>query len=132
MRRRLGPIVAEKLPGRNVLVRLFSADDIRTLYREEGRMPRHVGSHALKLYHRSRTPEFFANDGLLHSQGEEWQRLRTKTHSGFSDPRTIHAYAEDMAHIADDVVRLIASLRDSAGEVKDYHSIMKRWAFECE
>ncbi|KAK8761692.1 hypothetical protein V5799_027040 [Amblyomma americanum] len=130
MRRRLGPIVAEQLPGRRVLVHLFSADDIRTLYREEGRMPHHVGSLPLKLYHRSRTPELFANDGLLHSQGKEWQHLRTQAHGGVSDPRTIHAYGEDLAHIADDVVRLIASSRDSAGEVKDCHTIMRRWAFE--
>lgn len=64
---RYGPIVAQHLPGRRVIVRLFSANDIRTLYQEEGKTPHHVGSLPLKLYHQSRKPKFFANDGLLHS-----------------------------------------------------------------
>ncbi|KAH6924288.1 hypothetical protein HPB50_014638 [Hyalomma asiaticum] len=64
---RYGPIVAQQMPGRRVVVRLFSANDIRTLYLEEGKTPRHVGSLPLKLFHESRKPQVFANDGLLHA-----------------------------------------------------------------
>ncbi|KAL1485694.1 hypothetical protein MTO96_031785 [Rhipicephalus appendiculatus] len=44
-----GPIVAEKLPGRRIIVHLFSADDFRTLYQEEGRTPYRMGGSTLQV-----------------------------------------------------------------------------------
>ncbi|XP_077527914.1 putative cytochrome P450 12a5, mitochondrial [Haemaphysalis longicornis] len=130
MYRRYGPIVAEQLPGRGVLVHLFSADDIRTLYQEEGRTPYRVGALPFKLYHTER-PDYFANAGILNCQGEEWRRIRTMAQPCTIRPRTIQAYAEAMGQIADDAVSLIGFYRDDNGDVPDYHVIMKRWALEA-
>ncbi|XP_049511197.1 probable cytochrome P450 301a1, mitochondrial [Dermacentor silvarum] len=119
-----------QLPGRRAIVRLFSANDIRTLYQEEGRTPRHVGSLALKLYHKSRKPQFFANDGLLHAQGDEWRRIRSQTHTSVSAPHVLQRYADGIARVVDDTVSLISSVRDEKGEVEDCHVLMRRWALE--
>ncbi|XP_037525554.1 probable cytochrome P450 301a1, mitochondrial [Rhipicephalus sanguineus] len=127
---RYGPIVAQHLPGRRVIVRLFSANDIRTLYQEEGKTPHHVGSLALKLYHQSRKPKFFANDGLLHSKGDEWRRIRSLSHNSVSAPNTVQEYADGIAGIVDDVISLISLSRDDNREVQDCHILMKRWASE--
>ncbi|XP_077527288.1 putative cytochrome P450 12a5, mitochondrial [Haemaphysalis longicornis] len=129
MYRRYGPIVAEQLPGRGVLVHLFSADDIRTLYQEEGRTPYRVGALPIKLYHTDR-PDYFANAGILNAQGEVWRRIRTMAQPCTIRPRTIQAYTEAMGQIADDTVSLIDFYRDDTGNVPDCHVIMKRWALE--
>ncbi|XP_077528285.1 putative cytochrome P450 12a5, mitochondrial [Haemaphysalis longicornis] len=129
MYRRYGPIVAEKLPGRTVLLHLFSADDIRTLYQEEGRTPYRVGALPFKLYHTGR-PAYFANAGILNAQGEEWRRIRTMAQPCTIRPRTIQAYSEAMGRIADDAVSLINNSRDCNGDVPDCHAMMKRWSLE--
>ncbi|KAL1472142.1 hypothetical protein MTO96_039511, partial [Rhipicephalus appendiculatus] len=127
---RYGPIVAQQLPGRRVIIRLFNANDIRTLYQEEGKTPNHVGSLPLKLYHQSRKPQFFANDGLLHAKGDEWRRIRSVTHNSVSAPNAVQGYADGVARVADDTISLISSARDDKGEVEDCHALMKRWSFE--
>ncbi|XP_065281961.1 probable cytochrome P450 301a1, mitochondrial isoform X2 [Dermacentor albipictus] len=130
MYQRYGPIVVQQLPGRRAIVRLFSANDIRMLYQEEGRTPRHVGSLALKLFHQSQKPQFFANDGLLHAQGDEWRRIRSQTHTSVSAPCVVQGYAEGIADVVDDTISLIASARDEKEEVEDCHVLMRRWALE--
>ncbi|KAK8772776.1 hypothetical protein V5799_023980 [Amblyomma americanum] len=66
MYKRYGPVVGERLPGRRVVVHLFSADDIRTLFQEEGRTPYRMGALPFKLYHTNR-PDYFANAGILNA-----------------------------------------------------------------
>ncbi|XP_077527286.1 putative cytochrome P450 49a1 [Haemaphysalis longicornis] len=130
MYHRYGPIVAEKLAGRGVLVHLFSADDIRTLHQEEGRTPYRAGALPFKLFHTDR-PEYFANAGILNSQGEEWRRIRAMAQPCTIRPRIIQAYADAMGRIADDAVDLIDFYRDDNGDVPDCHAITKRWALEA-
>lgn len=129
MYRRYGPVVGEQLPGRRVLVHLFNADDIRTLYQEEGRTPYRMGALPFKLYHVHR-PDYFANVGLLNAQGEVWRQIRATVQPCTIRPRTVQAYAESMGQIADDALKLIAADRDENGEVPDCYVIMQRWALE--
>ncbi|XP_049512242.1 LOW QUALITY PROTEIN: probable cytochrome P450 49a1 [Dermacentor silvarum] len=128
--RRYGPIVAEQFAGRRVLVHLFRADDIRTLYQEEGRTPYRAGALPLKLYHEMRRDRYFANHGLANAQGEEWRRIRSSTQPFTTRPQTVLLYADAMDTIAADAVRLIGASRDGTGEVADCHPLMRRWAFE--
>ncbi|XP_065302083.1 probable cytochrome P450 12a5, mitochondrial isoform X1 [Dermacentor albipictus] len=129
MYQRYGPVVGEHLPGRRVLVHLFSADDIRTLYQEEGRTPYRMGALPFKFYHTDRK-EYFANTGILNAQGEEWRQIRTAVQPCTLKPRTIQLYAEGMSQIADSALELIASDRDKNGDVPDCYTIMQRWALE--
>ncbi|XP_049511179.1 probable cytochrome P450 301a1, mitochondrial [Dermacentor silvarum] len=130
MYQRYGPVVGEQIPGRRVLVHLFSADDIRTLYQEEGRTPYRMGALPFKLYHTDRK-EYFANEGILNLQGEQWHQIRTAVQPCTFRPRTVELYAEGMGQIADDAVELIASDRDGNGDVLDCYTIMQRWALEA-
>ncbi|KAL1480941.1 hypothetical protein MTO96_050616, partial [Rhipicephalus appendiculatus] len=129
MYQRYGPVVGEQLPGRRVLVHLFNADDIRTLYQEEGRMPYRMGALPFKLYHTERK-EYFANAGILNAQEEEWHGIRKTVQPCTFRPRTIQLYAEAMGQIAEDALELIASDRDENGDVSDCYAIMQRWALE--
>ncbi|XP_065302080.1 probable cytochrome P450 301a1, mitochondrial [Dermacentor albipictus] len=129
MYQRYGPVVGERLPGRRIVVHLFSADDIRTLYQEEGRTPYRMGALPFKLYHTERK-EYFANAGILNAQGEEWRQIRTAVQPCTIRPRTVQLYAEGLGQIADDAVDLIASDRDENGDVPDCYTIMQRWALE--
>nr|XP_037271866.1 probable cytochrome P450 49a1 [Rhipicephalus microplus] len=129
MYQRYGPVVGEQLPGRRVLVHLFNADDIRTLYQEEGRKPYRMGALPFKLYHMERK-EYFANAGILNAQKEEWHLIRSAVQPCTFRPRTIQLYAEAMGHIAEDAVELIARDRDENGDVSDCYKIMQRWALE--
>ncbi|XP_077492852.1 putative cytochrome P450 49a1 isoform X2 [Amblyomma americanum] len=129
MYKRYGPVVGERLPGRRVVVHLFSADDIRTLFQEEGRTPYRMGALPFKLYHTNR-PDYFANAGILNAQGEVWRQVRATVQPCTMRPRTVQAYAESMGEIADDALKLIAADRDENGEVPDCYAIMQRWALE--
>ncbi|KAH7933265.1 hypothetical protein HPB49_011054 [Dermacentor silvarum] len=128
--RRYGPIVAEQFAGRRVLVHLFRADDIRTLYQEEGRTPYRAGALPLKLYHEMRRDRYFANHGLANAQGEEWRRIRSSTQPFTTRPQTVLLYADAMDTIAADAVRLIGASRDGTGEVADCHPLMRRRMFK--
>ncbi|XP_077531146.1 putative cytochrome P450 301a1, mitochondrial [Haemaphysalis longicornis] len=130
MYRRYGPIVAEENPGRGVLVHLFCADDIRTMYQHEGKVPYRTGLRPFKAYHRAK-PENFPNVGILNIQGEEWRRLRGALQAATMRPKTVQAYASALAKIADDTVALIAALRDEKGEVDDCDEIMQRWSLQA-
>ncbi|KAH7933279.1 hypothetical protein HPB49_011158 [Dermacentor silvarum] len=66
MHQRYGPVVGEQISGRRLLVHLFSADDIRTLYQEEGRTPYRMAALPFKLYHTERK-EYFANAGIFNA-----------------------------------------------------------------
>lgn len=63
--RKYGPIVAEKLPGRYIVVHLFSPKDFHTVYQEEGDTPFRIGMAALKHY-RDRAPKEYADASILH------------------------------------------------------------------
>ncbi|XP_077483619.1 putative cytochrome P450 49a1 [Amblyomma americanum] len=129
MNRKYGPIVAERLPGRYSLVHLFSADDFRTLYQEEGKMPFRMGATAFKKYRESR-PQYYANIGILNLQGQEWYKVRSKTQPYTLRPRTIMSYVPGMDLIAEDALQLIDKTRDEKKEVEDCYTILYRWALE--
>ncbi|KAL3196561.1 hypothetical protein MRX96_015426 [Rhipicephalus microplus] len=129
MHRKYGPVVAERLPGRYSLVHLFSADDFRTLYQEEGKMPFRMGATAFKKYRESR-PQYYANIGILNLQGQEWYNVRSKTQPYTLRPRTIMSYVPGMDLIAEDALQLIHKTRDDKKEVDDCYTILYRWALE--
>lgn len=129
MYRKYGPVVAERLPGRYSLVHLFSANDFRTLYQEEGKMPFRMGATAFKRYRESR-PQYYDNIGILNLQGQEWYNVRSKTQPYTLRPRTIMSYVPGMDLIAEDALRLIEKTRDDKKEVDDCYTILYRWALE--
>ncbi|XP_065281965.1 probable cytochrome P450 12a5, mitochondrial isoform X2 [Dermacentor albipictus] len=66
----------------------------------------------------------------VQSQGDEWRRIRSQTHTSVSAPRAVQAYAKGIADVVDDAISLIASARDEKEEVEDCHLLMRRWALE--
>ncbi|XP_077529724.1 putative cytochrome P450 301a1, mitochondrial isoform X2 [Haemaphysalis longicornis] len=129
MYRRYGPIVAEENPGRQTVVHLFSADDFRTLYQYEGKVPHRSGLRPLKAYHKAK-PECFPNAGILNVQGEEWRHVRGAVQSSTIRPKTVRSYASILNKTSDDTLKMIAAHRDENGEVKDCNEIMQRWSLE--
>ncbi|KAH9379975.1 hypothetical protein HPB48_009871 [Haemaphysalis longicornis] len=131
MYRRYGPIVAEENPGRQTVVHLFSADDFRTLYQYEGKVPHRSGLRPLKAYHKAK-PECFPNAGILNVQGEEWRHVRGAVQSSTIRPKTVRSYASILNKTSDDTLKLIAAHRDENGEVEDCNEIMQRWSLEYD
>ncbi|XP_077493145.1 putative cytochrome P450 49a1 isoform X2 [Amblyomma americanum] len=129
MYRRYGPVVAETLPGRRLIVHLFDADDFRTLFQEEGKTPYRMGAQPFKLYHDNR-PQYFANPGIINAQGEEWRQIRTMFQPSSLRPRTVQTYAAAIGQVASDVLDLITASRDENGDVPGCDFIMNRWALE--
>lgn len=124
-----GPIVTERLPGRRIIVHLFSAHDFRTLYQEEGRTPYRMGAQPFKWYHDSR-PEYFANPGIINAQHEQWQEIRAMAQPSTLRPRAVQSYAGAIAEAARGVVDYIAIHRDKNGYVHNFEVIMNKWALE--
>ncbi|KAK8785059.1 hypothetical protein V5799_008579 [Amblyomma americanum] len=129
MYRKYGPIVVEKLPGRYSLVHLFSGNDIRNLYQEEGKEPFRLGATAFSHYRASR-PEYYADVGILNLQGKDWLKVRTSTQQHTLRVRTTMSYLPSMNKIAEETLDLISRLMDDNGEVKDCFTLFQRWALE--
>ncbi|XP_075534359.1 putative cytochrome P450 12a5, mitochondrial [Dermacentor variabilis] len=124
-----GPVVAETLPGRRILVHLFSADDFRTLYQEEGRTPYRMGAQPFKWYHDTR-PEYFSNPGIINAQNEQWQQIRAMAQPSTLRPRAVDSYAEGITEAARSVVEYVARQRDKDGYVANCEVVMNKWALE--
>lgn len=129
MYRRYGPIVAEENPDRGILVHLFSADDFRTLYQQEGKTPHRSGLRPVMAYHRAK-PFHFPDVGIMNVQGEEWRRVRSAVQQTTLRPKTVHSYVRALEQVSEDALTLIAAQRDENGEVGDCREIMDRWSLE--
>ena len=76
--REFGPVVREDLVPGVSIVHLFSQEDIRKLFLEEGAHPSRR-SHTALLHLRSSQPSLYNSGGLLPTNGPQWARNRCAT-----------------------------------------------------
>ena len=76
--REFGPVVREDLVPGVSIVHLYSQEDIRKLFLEEGSHPSRR-SHTALLHLRSSQPSLYNSGGLLPTNGPQWARNRSAT-----------------------------------------------------
>lgn len=121
----LGPIFKLNLGGTQIVVSV-DADDARTLYRHEGRLPHRPPFPALYHY-RKKT---FNSIGIVPGNGEEWYKYRSAV-TPLLKPNIYSPYAEQHLQIAKDFVEYLKTKRNREGVVEDLYQHLLKFAIEC-
>uniref|UniRef100_A0A182Q137 Uncharacterized protein n=1 Tax=Anopheles farauti TaxID=69004 RepID=A0A182Q137_9DIPT len=133
MREEFGPLV--RIPG--VLRRLdavmsFNPEDFAKVFRTEGPWPMRRSFQTMSHYREVVRPEIFGEmGGLVTSQGETWQKMRSLSNPVLMQPKTVNVYVSTMDETARELIAIISSLRDEKHELpQDFIQWVYRWALE--
>ncbi|EEB13546.1 cytochrome P450, putative [Pediculus humanus corporis] len=122
-----GPIIKEEIvPGTNIIW-LFNPDDIKKLFKIEGRYPERRSHLALQHY-RNHRKDLYNSGGLLPTNGPEWYRLRSFFQKGLSSPKNVRSYISQTNDIVD---CFISHLGDSqSSKTEDFINKLSRLFLE--
>ncbi|XP_026478811.1 cytochrome P450 12b1, mitochondrial-like [Ctenocephalides felis] len=118
--------------GKQDMVFLYDLDDFEKIYRTEGAWPERSTVATREYYLKVRRPEVFKSVyGLIHSQGKEWQDIRTAVNQIMMQMKTARQYVGWVDEIALDFIKRLETLLDSERKVpKDFLYEMDRWSME--
>lgn len=124
-----GLIYREKLfPGLPEQVIVFDPEDVKTVFRADGKWPnRPEGGEIFRKLRQ----ESFESMGVLFGQGEQWHRNRQPMSKFIMVPRKVGEYHEDFNRITQDLMKLIEQKKDPQTQVvSDVNKLHFRWSFE--
>ncbi|XP_050079175.1 cytochrome P450 CYP12A2-like [Anopheles maculipalpis] len=118
--------------GRPDIVLTYRPEDFEKVYRTEGVWPIRRASETLSYYRQKVRPEVFGElSGLITTQGEEWQKVRTMVNPVMMQPKIIRLYVDRVDAIAQEFMSIVSSLRDEKSELpSDFYQWLNRWALE--
>uniref|UniRef100_A0A182TWT1 Uncharacterized protein n=1 Tax=Anopheles melas TaxID=34690 RepID=A0A182TWT1_9DIPT len=118
--------------GRPDIVVTFQPEDFAKVFRTEGAWPIRRSSATLSYYRQEVRPEVFGElSGLITTQGETWQQLRTIVNPVMMQPKIIRLYVDQVDAVAREFMTIVAELRDAKCEVPaDFNQWLNRWALE--
>ncbi|XP_052899594.1 probable cytochrome P450 12a5, mitochondrial [Anopheles moucheti] len=118
--------------GRADIVLTFRPEDFEKVFRTEGVWPIRRSSETLSYYRKKVRPEVFGElSGLITTQGEEWQKVRTMVNPVLMQPKIIQLYVNQVDAIAREFMNIVAALRDDKKELpSDFDQWLNRWALE--
>ncbi|GLV45684.1 Cytochrome P450 12b2 [Carabus blaptoides fortunei] len=120
----LGPIFKLNLGGTYIVVSV-DADDARTLYRHEGRLPHRPPFPALYYYRK----KMFNSIGIVPGNGEEWYVYRSAV-TPLLKPNIYTAYAKQNLEIANDFVEYLKTKRNKEDIVRDVYQHLLKFSIE--
>ncbi|PSN42151.1 hypothetical protein C0J52_18993 [Blattella germanica] len=93
------------IPGKNDFVFTYNPDDIEKVFRNEGSWPIRPTLQSAEYYRVVTRKDVFGKDpGLTISQGEQWQKSRTKVNQTMMQPRSTKLYISPINAVADDFI----------------------------
>ncbi|XP_026462560.1 cytochrome P450 12b1, mitochondrial-like isoform X1 [Ctenocephalides felis] len=128
-----GDIVAIRgLPGKPDMVFLYNFDHMEKVYRTEGPWPDRPAFESREYYLREKRPEVFKSVyGLIHSQGEEWQKIRSVVNQPMMQHKITRQYVGWIEEIANDFIARMKTRLDKEGNVpEDFQMEMNKWSLE--
>uniref|UniRef100_A0A182PZ54 Uncharacterized protein n=1 Tax=Anopheles epiroticus TaxID=199890 RepID=A0A182PZ54_9DIPT len=118
--------------GRHDVVMTFSPADFEKVFRTEGQQPMRRSFETMSYYRKEVRPELFGEmGGLVFSQGELWQKMRSITNPVLLHPKTVKVYLEQVDEVCREFMTITANLRDDKNELPaDFDDWISRWALE--
>uniref|UniRef100_A0A182SG32 Cytochrome P450 n=1 Tax=Anopheles maculatus TaxID=74869 RepID=A0A182SG32_9DIPT len=118
--------------GRPDIVITFRPEDFEKVFRTEGVWPIRRASETLSYYRQRVRPDVFGElSGLITTQGEEWQKVRTMVNPVMMQPKIIQLYVDQVDAIAREFMSIVSGLRDGKSELPaDFDQWLNRWALE--
>uniref|UniRef100_A0A182S4Q2 Cytochrome P450 n=1 Tax=Anopheles funestus TaxID=62324 RepID=A0A182S4Q2_ANOFN len=118
--------------GRPDVVMSFSPEDFEKIFRTEGQWPIRRSFDTMTYYRLKIRPEIFGEmGGLVTSQGELWQKMRSISNPVLMHPKTVKVYLEQVDEVCREFMTIMANLRDDKQELPvDFNEWISRWALE--
>ena len=118
LREEYGDIYKLDLPGGiGTMVVLFRAEDIKKLYKSDGKTPHIQGFEFFEFVRRTTMKDRYTSVGLV-SNGEEWYQVRTLVQQDMMRPKSALYYISDLEDIATELTNKIGSQRNTQGMVE--------------
>jgi cytochrome P450 len=128
LHKQYGSMFKERL-GTETQVKLGDPELIEQVLRNQGRYPLRPSFNSWKIY-RDVSGESY---GILTSEYEAWQRVRSVLSQRLLKPKMIADYDRVMNEVVDDMVRRVVNIRDSQGHeflTKELPNELYKWALE--
>ncbi|GFG29406.1 hypothetical protein Cfor_03604, partial [Coptotermes formosanus] len=102
------------------------------VYRNEGPWPIRDNLPSINYYRLiTRKDVFQGAGGLVATQGEEWQKLRSKMNQTMMQPRSTKLYVAPIDAVANDFIKRIRQIRDENLEMPDdFSNELCKWGLE--
>ena len=132
MRKECGDIFRLNIPGeKHGLVICFDAEDVKTLYANDGRVPQIPGFDMFEFIRKNAMKDRYISAGLINNT-EDWYTVRHQVQQDMMRPKSALYYIDDLDDIAGDLADRIStekSLND--GSVEDMYPILQAFALEA-
>jgi len=122
MYRKYGPLVKERLGGKNI-IHVFCPEDIKTVYSVEGKWPVIPPLQETTAMYRAQKEMSL---GLGNTNGEEWYRLRSNCQQRMLRPKEVSIHLPSVDSIAGDLVKRLEENRNPT----DINRLVGRWSLE--
>uniref|UniRef100_A0A182QCA7 Cytochrome P450 n=1 Tax=Anopheles farauti TaxID=69004 RepID=A0A182QCA7_9DIPT len=118
--------------GRSDIIVSYRPEDFEKVFRTEGAWPIRRSAETLSYYREKVRPEVFGElSGLLTTQGETWQNVRTLVNPTMMQPRIERLYVDKVDTLAREFLAIVAELRDEKNELPaNFDQWLNRWSLE--
>jgi len=132
MRKECGDTFRLNIPGeKHGFVILFDAEDVKTLYANDGRVPQIPGFDMFEFIRKNAMKDRYINAGLINN-AEDWYTVRHQVQQDMMRPKSALYYIDEMEDIAGELVEKIASMKGEDGQgIKDIHPFIQEYALEA-
>ena len=120
------------IPGeKHGFVILFDAEDVKTLYSNDGRVPQIPGFDMFEFIRKNAMKDRYISAGLINNT-EDWYSVRHQVQQDMMRPKSALYYVDEMEDIAVELADKIAELKGKDGEgIEDIHPIIQEYALEA-
>ena len=122
MRKELGDIFKLKIPGQGDMVVIFRPEDVRMLYKHDGRIPIIPGFDQFDFVRKNAMKTRYTTPGLLNNT-EEWYEVRQKVQQDMMRPKSALYYLSELEDIAVEFTNKIYEHKDEDGMMEPYYFI---------
>ncbi|XP_036138727.1 cytochrome P450 CYP12A2 isoform X2 [Monomorium pharaonis] len=111
---------------------LFCPELCKSMYQLQGKWPIRISMESLLYYRKSRKDIYGGQYGLVISQGELWQKFRTKVNPHMLQPQIIKPHVVQICETVNDFVEYMRVLRDpkTLELSNDFMNELYKWSLE--
>jgi len=129
MRVDLGDIFKVYVPGQGDMVVIFRPEDVKMLYKNDGRIPVIPGFDMFEWMRKNTMKDRYTTTGLINNS-EDWYDIRHKVQQDMMRPKSALYYISDLEDIAIEFTEMVKENKDENGMLEPCY-LINAFALEC-